>query len=123
MAGHLQVLLAGIAAGPGRPVGGIELAPRAERDRVLAAWNDTGPAASRPARSRRLFAAAGGAAPRTRPRWCVRGTAELRRAGQRAPASWPATWPPPGVRPEDRSIALALPRTADHGHRRSWASP
>ncbi len=37
MAGHLQVLLAAIAADPGQLVGGIELATPAERARVLAA--------------------------------------------------------------------------------------
>src|ERR1700678_3145260 len=42
MAGHLQVLLAAIAADPGQLVGGIELATPAERARVLAAG--TGPA-------------------------------------------------------------------------------
>src|SRR5262249_28280037 len=34
MAGHLQVLLAAVADGPGRAVGGIELATAAERDQV-----------------------------------------------------------------------------------------
>src|SRR6185437_14501096 len=47
MAGHLQVLLAAIAADPGRTVGGIELAAPAERARLLAAG--TGPARDVPA--------------------------------------------------------------------------
>ncbi|HXL95320.1 MAG TPA: amino acid adenylation domain-containing protein, partial [Streptosporangiaceae bacterium] len=41
MAGHLQVLLAAIAADPGQLVGGIELATPAERAQVLTGWNAT----------------------------------------------------------------------------------
>ncbi len=41
MAGHLQALLAAIAADPGQPVGGIDLATPAEQTQVLAEWNDT----------------------------------------------------------------------------------
>jgi amino acid adenylation domain-containing protein/non-ribosomal peptide synthase protein (TIGR01720 family) len=42
MAGHLQVLLAGIAADPELAVAGLPLLSRAERRRVLTEWNDTG---------------------------------------------------------------------------------
>src|SRR6185437_15146388 len=41
MAGHLQVLLAAIAADPARPVGAVPLLTDAERARVLTGWNDT----------------------------------------------------------------------------------
>src|SRR6185437_10813719 len=41
MAGHLQVLLAAIAADPGQPVGAVPLMTAAERELVLAGWNDT----------------------------------------------------------------------------------
>jgi amino acid adenylation domain-containing protein/non-ribosomal peptide synthase protein (TIGR01720 family) len=43
MAGHLEVLLAGIAAGAGRRVGELPMLTGAERELVLAGWNDTGP--------------------------------------------------------------------------------
>ena len=42
MAEHLGVLLAGIAADPGRPVGELPLLGAGERGRVLVEWNDTG---------------------------------------------------------------------------------
>jgi amino acid adenylation domain-containing protein/non-ribosomal peptide synthase protein (TIGR01720 family) len=42
MAGHLQMLLAGIAVDPRRPVGDLPMLTEAERHQVLAAWNDTG---------------------------------------------------------------------------------
>jgi amino acid adenylation domain-containing protein/non-ribosomal peptide synthase protein (TIGR01720 family) len=38
---HLQVLLEGMAADPGRPVGTVEILPPAERRLVLETWNDT----------------------------------------------------------------------------------
>ncbi|HEY6498150.1 MAG TPA: amino acid adenylation domain-containing protein, partial [Streptosporangiaceae bacterium] len=41
MAGHLQVLLAAIAADPGRPAGALPLLTPAEREQVLTRWNDT----------------------------------------------------------------------------------
>ena len=42
MAGHLRVLLEGIAADPDRPVGELPLLDAGERRRVLRDWNDTG---------------------------------------------------------------------------------
>ena len=56
MAGHLLVLLGGIAADPDRPVGELPLLSEAERHQVLVGWNDTRrevPAATLP----ELFAA------------------------------------------------------------------
>ena len=41
MAGHLQVLLAGIVEDPGRPVLRLPLLDEAERHQVLVEWNDT----------------------------------------------------------------------------------
>ncbi|NJC74183.1 amino acid adenylation domain-containing protein, partial [Planosporangium thailandense] len=41
VAGHLRVLLTGIAAGPQRRVGELPMLTSAERDRVLVEWNDT----------------------------------------------------------------------------------
>ncbi|MGH3749329.1 MAG: non-ribosomal peptide synthetase, partial [Micromonosporaceae bacterium] len=41
MAGHLQVLLAGIAADAERPIARLPLLGEAERERVLEVWNDT----------------------------------------------------------------------------------
>ena len=41
MAGHLQLLLEGIAADPDRPVGAVPLLTPAEREQVLTEWNDT----------------------------------------------------------------------------------
>ncbi len=41
MAGHLQVLLAAIAADPDRPVGAVPLLTATEREQVLTEWNDT----------------------------------------------------------------------------------
>src|SRR5205823_7134850 len=41
MAGHLQVLLEGIAADPDRPLAELSLLTEAERHQVLEAWNDT----------------------------------------------------------------------------------
>ncbi|MEU5261652.1 non-ribosomal peptide synthase/polyketide synthase [Amycolatopsis sp. NPDC021455] len=42
LAGHLGVLLAGIADDPDRPVEALPLLPAAERDLVVETWNDTG---------------------------------------------------------------------------------
>ncbi|MCA1681964.1 MAG: condensation domain-containing protein, partial [Actinobacteria bacterium] len=42
MAGHLQVLLASIVAGPDRPLGGLSMLTEAEIRQVLYGWNDTG---------------------------------------------------------------------------------
>jgi non-ribosomal peptide synthetase component F len=41
MAGHLQVLLAGIVAEPAVPVGRIDILTEAERRRALVEWNNT----------------------------------------------------------------------------------
>src|SRR6185436_16148638 len=41
MAGHFQVLLAGIAADPDRPVCELPLLAAEERELLLGAWNDT----------------------------------------------------------------------------------
>src|SRR3989440_576575 len=41
MAGHLEVLLAGIAADPDRPLAELSLLSEEERRQVLVAWNDT----------------------------------------------------------------------------------
>src|SRR5260370_5819770 len=41
MAGHLQVLLEGIAADPNRPLAELALLGEDERHRVLVEWNDT----------------------------------------------------------------------------------
>ncbi|MFQ5610897.1 MAG: amino acid adenylation domain-containing protein [Anaerolineae bacterium] len=41
MLGHLQTLLAGIAADPGQPVSRLPLLTEAERRQVLVVWNDT----------------------------------------------------------------------------------
>ncbi|MBW3656310.1 MAG: AMP-binding protein, partial [Gemmatimonadetes bacterium] len=41
MAGHLRVLLEGIAADPRRPLSALPLLEEAERERVLVAWNRT----------------------------------------------------------------------------------
>jgi amino acid adenylation domain-containing protein len=41
LAAHLGVLLEGIAADPGQPVGELPLLSGTERDRVLVEWNDT----------------------------------------------------------------------------------
>ena len=61
MAGHLQVLLEGIAADPERVLGDIELATPAERAQVLTGWNDTARALPLP----RWWRC-------SRPRWCGR---------------------------------------------------
>ncbi len=42
MAGHLQVLLAGIAADPDSPLAELPLLTEGERHRLLVEWNDTG---------------------------------------------------------------------------------
>ncbi|MEN3304155.1 MAG: hypothetical protein V7603_357, partial [Micromonosporaceae bacterium] len=42
LARHLRVLLDGIAAGAGRPIGDLPLCDDAERARLLVEWNDTG---------------------------------------------------------------------------------
>src|SRR5205085_11008186 len=41
MVGHLQVLLAGIAADPDRPLAELPLLAEEERHQVLVGWNDT----------------------------------------------------------------------------------
>ena len=48
MAGHLQVLLEGIAADPNRPLAGLSLLGDDERRRVLVEWNDTSTDVPRP---------------------------------------------------------------------------
>ena len=110
MAGHLQVLLAGIAADPARPVGGIELATPAERARVLAAG--TGPEREVPAGTfPELFAAQ---AARTPERTAlVAGPVRLSYAGLGTRASKLARHLAAAGAGPGRLIALALPRTAD----------
>ncbi|MFZ5918978.1 MAG: amino acid adenylation domain-containing protein [Chloroflexota bacterium] len=41
MLGHLQTLLAGIAADPQQPIGSLPLLTEAERQRIVVDWNDT----------------------------------------------------------------------------------
>ncbi|HXL87715.1 MAG TPA: amino acid adenylation domain-containing protein, partial [Streptosporangiaceae bacterium] len=110
MAGHLQVLLAAIAADPGRLVGGIELATPAERAQVLGAG--AGPASVVPAGTfPELFQAQAARTPGATA--LVAGAARLSygelniRANQLARHLAAA-----GAGPE-RLIALALPRTAE----------
>ncbi|HZR51711.1 MAG TPA: amino acid adenylation domain-containing protein, partial [Streptosporangiaceae bacterium] len=56
MAGHMQVLLAAVAADPDRPVGAVPLLTATEREQVLTEWNDTARAVP-PATLDELFAA------------------------------------------------------------------
>ena len=110
MAGHLQILLAGITADPARPVGGIELATPAERARVLAAG--TGPEREVPAGTfPELFAAQ---AARTPERTAlVAGPVRLSYAGLGTRASKLARHLAAAGAGPGRLIALALPRTAN----------
>src|SRR6185437_11135718 len=109
MAGHLQVLLAAIAADPGRTVAGIELATAAERARLLAAG--TGPARDVPAGTfAELFQAQAARTPEATA--LVAGPERLSYAGLNTRANQLARLlAAHGAAPE-RLIALALPRTA-----------
>ncbi len=101
---HLRVLLDGFAADPERSASAVELMDAAEREEVLARWNDT--AAEIPAlRLHEGFAGAGVARAGGRRAGLRRGDAHLRRAG------------PPGQPPG------APPRApAGHGPRCGWGS-
>ena len=115
MATHLQVLLAAIAADPGQPVGGIELATPAEQAQVLTAG--TGPASEIPAATfPDLFQAQAQRTPGATA--LVAGQARLSyaqlntRANQLARHLLAHDRADAGAGPE-RLIALALPRTAE----------
>ena len=109
LAGHLEVLLAGIAADPDRPVGELPLLSADERHRVLVEWNDTGadvPAAAFP----ELFEAQAARAPDVTALACgeVRFTfRELNAQANRLARCLAAH----GAGPE-RVVALMLPRSA-----------
>jgi non-ribosomal peptide synthetase component F len=62
MAGHLQVILAAIAADPGRLVGAVPLLTPAEQAQVLTEWNDTARPFT-PATAGELFTARAGRTP------------------------------------------------------------
>jgi amino acid adenylation domain-containing protein len=110
MAGHLRVLLTAIAADPDRPVGAVPLLTAAERDQVLAGWNDTARPVS-PATLGELFTAQ---ARRTPDAAAVLWDgaqltyAELDTAANRLAHLLIAR----GAGPE-RVVALALPRSAE----------
>src|SRR2546421_5758745 len=110
MAGHLQVLLAGIAAEPDRPLGELPLLSEEERRRVLVEWNDTAldvPAATFP----ELFEAQVARSPDATA--LVFGDRALSFAELNAAANRLAhLLIERGAAPE-RVVALALPRTAE----------
>src|ERR1700678_3906437 len=110
MAGHLQVLLAAIAADPGQLVGGIELATPAERARVLAAG--AGPAGEVPAGTfAELFQAQAARTPDATA--LVAGPARLSYAQLNTRANQLARHLAAAGSGPERLIALALPRTAE----------
>src|SRR5256886_16670830 len=110
MAGHLQVLLAGIAAEPDRPLGELPLLSEDERHQVLVGWNDTAldvPAATFP----ELFEAQVARTPEETAlvfRDHAFSYAELNAAANRLAHLLIER----GAGPE-RIVALALPRTAE----------
>src|ERR1700677_4846169 len=110
MAGHLQVLLAAIAADPSQLVGGIELASPAERAQVLAAG--TGPAREVPPGTfPELFQAQAQRTPDATA--LVAGPAQLTYAELNARASQLARHLTAAGAGPERLIALVLPRTAE----------
>ncbi len=109
MAGHLQVLLAAIAADPGQLVGGIELATPAERARVLAAA--AGPVRDVPAGTfPELFQAQAARTPGATA--LVDGPDRLSYARLNTRANQLARHLTAAGAGPERLIALALPRTA-----------
>src|SRR6185437_9068853 len=110
MAGHLQVLLAAIAADPGQPVGAVPLLTDAEQAQVLAAG--AGPVREAPAGTfAELFQAQAAATPDATA--LVAGPARLSYAGLNTRANQLARHLAAAGAGPERLIALALPRTAD----------
>src|SRR6185437_8364639 len=110
MAGHLQVLLAAIAADPGQLVGAVPLMTAAEREQVLAGWNDTAVPVTA-ATIGELFSAQASRTPQAPAVIC--GSAQLTYAGLDMAANRLARLLiERGAGPE-RVVALALPRSAE----------
>ncbi|MGH9205818.1 MAG: condensation domain-containing protein, partial [Acidimicrobiales bacterium] len=110
MAGHLLVLLGGIAADPDQPLARLPLLTTAEWDQLLGEWNDTDaevPAATVP----ELFATRVAANPRAEALRCGPESLSYAVLDERANrlAHWLITL---GVGPE-RLVAVALPRSVE----------
>src|ERR1700678_2186574 len=110
MAGHLQVLLAAIAADPGQLVGGIELATPAERAQVLTGWNATARPLT-PATVGDLFTTQARRTPHAPA--IIAGPARLSYAQLNTRANQLARHLAAAGSGPERLIALALPRTAE----------
>ncbi|HZG88635.1 MAG TPA: amino acid adenylation domain-containing protein, partial [Pseudonocardia sp.] len=110
LAGHLEVLLAGVVAAPERPVGELSLLDEPERRRVVREWNATArpvPVDTVPA----VFAEQARRAPRATAVVC--GADELTYAQLQARANALAhRLVRRGVRPEDR-VGVLMERSAD----------
>ncbi|MDQ4011666.1 MAG: amino acid adenylation domain-containing protein, partial [Actinomycetota bacterium] len=111
MAERLRTLLAGIAAGPGRPVAELSVLSEDERHRVLVEWNDTALDVPPPATLAEVFEAQVARAPGGRAVVCGDASvsfAELNARANRLAHHLVGL----GVGPE-RVVALALPRSMD----------
>jgi amino acid adenylation domain-containing protein/non-ribosomal peptide synthase protein (TIGR01720 family) len=110
LAGHLTTLLAGVVAEPARPLSEHVLLDAAERERLLVAWNDSGPSVP-DAVLPELFQARAAAAPDAAAVLC--GADRLSYADLNARANRLARLlVARGAGPE-RFVALALPRGVD----------
>ncbi|GHG32183.1 MULTISPECIES: non-ribosomal peptide synthase/polyketide synthase [Amycolatopsis] len=109
LASHLEVLLAGVAADPDRPVARLPLIGPAERELVLETWNDT----AVPVEPLTLPALISARARRTPDALAVIGSESLTYAELEARASRLASvLAGYGIGPE-RIVALALPRSVE----------
>jgi amino acid adenylation domain-containing protein/non-ribosomal peptide synthase protein (TIGR01720 family) len=110
MAGHLAVLLAGIAADPGAAVADLPLLPPAERDQVLTGFNDTAAAAPDRTWIETFEASAAGDPGATA---LVAGATTMTFAELNAAANRLARAMAAGGAGPERVVAVALPRRAE----------